>query len=174
MCIGKGLSGGYMTLAAMLCTEQVSHTLSQANPGLLMHGPTFMANPLACRIACASIDVLMSYDWQANIQRISNQLTLAFKALNNLTGIKDWRVLGAIGVIELEQDSFGPAIQQAALNRGVWLRPFGKLVYTMPAYTISHEELAQLSQAMVDSVKEVLMTRPGHQYSPPDSATQFV
>ncbi|MGE4501596.1 MAG: adenosylmethionine--8-amino-7-oxononanoate transaminase [Thiomicrospira sp.] len=172
MCIGKGLTGGYMTLAAMLCTTAISDTISTANPGLLMHGPTFMANPLACRIASASIDVLTSYDWQRNIQTIQHHLADALLPLNSICGIKECRVLGAIGVIELEQDGLGPAIQQAARQKGVWLRPFGNLIYTMPAYTISHDELTLLTEAMVTSIKDVLSSPSNSEAAP--LVSQFV
>ncbi len=172
MCLGKGLTGGYMTLAAMLCTTTISDTISTASPGLLMHGPTFMANPLACRIASTSIEVLTSYDWQRHIQTIQHHLTNALLPLNTIQGVKNCRVLGAIGVIELEQDGLGPAIQQAARQKGVWLRPFGKLIYTMPAYTISQDELVRLTEAMTTSVKEVLASQ--HNSEPAPSVSQFV
>jgi adenosylmethionine-8-amino-7-oxononanoate aminotransferase len=176
MCVGKGLTAGYITLAAMLCTADISDTIGSADPGLLMHGPTFMANPLACRIANASIEVLMSYDWQNRVAAIHQHLSAAFASLNGLNGVRACRVLGAIGVIELEQDGLGPAIQRAARQKGVWLRPFGKLVYTMPAYTISEDELRLVSQAMVESVQQVLISRPANSanHSNIASSAQFV
>lgn len=174
MCVGKGLSGGYMTLAAMLCTQQISDTISQANPGLLMHGPTFMGNPLACRIACASIDVLLQSDWQHNINRISEALQTGLNPLKHLNGVSDVRVLGAIGVIELESNEQGQAIQQAALQQGIWIRPFGNLVYTMPAYNIPAKQLDQLIKGMVQAITEILTTRPGGGLIDENLASQFV
>lgn len=160
MCIGKALTGGYMTLAAMLCTQQISDTISQQNPGLLMHGPTFMGNPLACRIALASLELLLSQDWQSQVKQISTHLTQAFEPLKHYQEVRDIRVLGGIGVIELTRDDLSYAIQQTAIENGVWLRPFGRLVYTMPAYNISAENLQALSQGMSNAVSHVLSTQP--------------
>lgn len=174
MCVGKGLSGGYMTLAAMLCRQKISDTISQANPGLLMHGPTFMGNPLACRIACASIDVLLQSDWQHNINRISAALKTGLETLSHLNGVSDVRVLGAIGVVELDNNEQGQAIQQAALQQGIWIRPFGKLIYTMPAYNIPAKQLDQLIEGMVQAITEVLTTRPGGGLIDENLASQFV
>lgn len=160
MCVGKGLSGGYMTLAAMLCTQKISDAISQT--GLLMHGPTFMGNPLACRIACASIDVLLESDWQQNIKRIATTLETGLSPLSSLDGVVEVRVFGAIGVVELASDDLGQVIQQAALEQGLWIRPFGHLVYTMPAYNIPQQQLECLTQGMVTAVTQVLTTtRPG-------------
>jgi len=156
LCLGKGLTGGYMTLAAMLCTEEISRMISSANPGLLMHGPTFMGNPLACRIAHTSTKLLLDSPWQANVARISQVLTAQFIPLMELIGIKDVRVFGAIGVIELEQEGLGSLIQQAAMELGIWLRPFGRIIYTMPAYTIEPEQLNRLAQVMAKAVETVL------------------
>lgn len=153
MCIGKGLTGGYMTLAAMLCTEHISQTISQAQPGLLMHGPTFMGNPLACKIAYTSTRLLLDTPWQERVRHIEQTLKHHFTTLKNLEGIKDLRVFGAIGVIELEQDGIGHDIQQIALEKGIWLRPFGRIIYTMPAYSIEPLQLEILAKVMVEAVK---------------------
>lgn len=156
MCIGKALTGGYMTLAAMLCTQHISDTISQAQPGLLMHGPTFMGNPLACRVALASIELLLQQDWQQQVKHIEQTLTAQFGKLKGQAGVSDVRVLGAIGVIELERSDLGPLIQDLAVKQGVWVRPFGKLVYTMPAYNIPQEQLETLCQGLVSAVSEAL------------------
>lgn len=171
MCIGKALTGGYMTLAAMLCTQQISDTISQQNPGLLMHGPTFMGNPLACRVALASLELLLSQDWQAQISQIQTHLTQAFEPLKSHQEVKEVRVLGGIGVIELNRDDLSYAIQQAAIENGVWLRPFGRLVYTMPAYNISADNLQTLSQGISQAVSQVLSNQPA---SKPALTDQFV
>lgn len=156
MCIGKALTGGYMTLSATLCTEKISDTISQGNPGLLMHGPTFMANPLACATAIASIDLLLASPWQVSIQRIERHLQTTLLPLKNLEGVADARVLGAIGVVELERDDLGPTIQALAIENGLWLRPFGKLIYTMPAFNIPPAQLTILTDGMVKAIKTAL------------------
>lgn len=156
ICIGKALTGGYLSLAAMLCNAEISDSIGQAQPGLLMHGPTFMANPLACKIASTSIDLLLESDWKNSIKNIENQLIQGFACLKKLPGIKDVRVLGAIGVIELERDDLGMQIQQSAVENGIWIRPFGKLVYTMPAFNIPAPELEKLCAGMVAAVKSHL------------------
>ncbi len=156
LCLGKALTGGNLTLAATLATTNVSQTISQGSSGLLMHGPTFMANPLACATAVASIDLLLSSPWKQNIQRIEKHLIHALQPLNDQPGIKESRVLGAIGVIELEQADLGEEIQKVAVQEGVWLRPFGKLIYTMPAYNIPQTQLQQLTDGMVSAIKTVL------------------
>lgn len=158
MCVGKALTGGTMTLAAMLCTSHISETISLGTPGLLMHGPTFMGNPLACSAAIASIDLLLETPWQTNVQQIERHLQTALLPLQSTPGIKDVRVLGAIGVIELERSDLGPAIQANAIDNGVWLRPFGTLIYTMPAFNIPMEQLTQLTDGMVKAVLTALNT----------------
>lgn len=156
MCIGKALTGGYMTLAAMLCTQHISDTISQAEPGLLMHGPTFMGNPLACRVALASVELLLQQDWQRQVKHIEQTLAAQLGKLKGQAGVSDVRVLGAIGVIELERSDLGPLVQDLAVKQGVWVRPFGKLVYTMPAYNIPQEQLETLCQGLVIAVSEAL------------------
>lgn len=156
MCVGKALTGGYMTLAATLCTENISDTISNGNPGLLMHGPTFMANPLACATAIASIDLLLESPWQQNIQRIERHLQTTLLPLKEIKGVNDARVLGAIGVIELEREDLGSTIQALAIENGIWLRPFGKLIYTMPAFNIPQEQLTLLTNGMVNAIRTAL------------------
>ena len=160
MCLGKALTAGYMTLAAMLCSQHISDTISQAEPGLLMHGPTFMGNPLACRIALASLELLLSGDWQQQVNHINQRLSAELSPLEEINGVKEVRVMGAIGVVELESGELGYQIQQSAKEQGVWLRPFGKLVYTMPAYNIPEEDLSSLIHGIKHAVSETLSQQP--------------
>ncbi|MGP5312114.1 adenosylmethionine--8-amino-7-oxononanoate transaminase [Psychrobacter faecalis] len=152
MTIGKALTGGYMTFAATLCTREVAETVSQSDYPALMHGPTFMGNPLACAVACASIDLILSYDIEsrtANMQAIMDeQLVTAAK----LDGVKEVRCLGAVAVIELDEAVDMPAFQSLLIDNGIWVRPFGKLVYIMPPYVISDDELVTLCQALLTVV----------------------
>ncbi|WP_180110820.1 MULTISPECIES: adenosylmethionine--8-amino-7-oxononanoate transaminase [unclassified Acinetobacter] len=155
MCIGKGLTGGYMTLSATLTTQKVANTISQGEAGVFMHGPTFMANPLACAVAVKSTELLLSQDWQANIRRIEAQLKFYLPALSSLEHVKDVRILGAIGVVELTFNVDMKTLQQEFVRRGIWIRPFGKLVYVMPPYIISEHELKILLEQMVEVVKNM-------------------
>jgi len=156
MTLGKTLTGGHITLAATLATEQISETISNGQPGILAHGPTYMANPLACRAAIANIDVLLASPWQDNIQRIQAHFQQTLLPLKELEGVNDTRVLGAIGVIELERSDLGPQIQAAAVENGIWLRPFGKLIYTMPAYNIPQPQLEQLTNGLSKAINQAL------------------
>lgn len=156
MALGKTLTGGNITLAATLATEKISDTISQGQPGLLMHGPTFMANPLACRAASANIDVLLNSPWQENIQRIETHFINELRPLKSLQGVADTRVLGAMGVIELERGDLGETIQTIAVENGVWIRPFGKLIYTMPAYNIPTPQLTQLTDGLKAAITQAL------------------
>ena len=153
MCIGKGLTGGYMTLSATLTTRKVAETISQGEAGVFMHGPTFMANPLACAVAVKSTELLISQDWQANIGRIQKQLSKNLQPLEQLDHVRDVRVLGAIGVVELTFNVDMKILQQEFVRRGIWIRPFGKLVYVMPPYIISEQELKILLEQMVEVVE---------------------
>ncbi|WP_180165400.1 adenosylmethionine--8-amino-7-oxononanoate transaminase [Acinetobacter sp. YH12049] len=155
MCIGKGLTGGYMTLSATLTTQKVANTISQGEAGVFMHGPTFMANPLACAVALKSTQLLMQQDWASNIQRIEQQLKLGLSSLAKLNYVQDVRILGAIGVVELTFNVDMKTLQQEFVRRGIWIRPFGKLVYVMPPYIISEHELKTLLEHMVEVVKNM-------------------
>lgn len=148
MCIGKALTGGYMTMAATLTTEKVSQTISQGYPGVFMHGPTFMANPLACAVALKSLELLLSSPWQARIATIEQHLKQELKACADLPNVKDVRVLGAIGVVELHQAVDMKIIQPMFVERGVWVRPFGTLVYIMPPYVIEINDLQRLTRSI--------------------------
>jgi len=155
MCIGKGLTGGYMTLSATLTSKQVADTISQGEAGVFMHGPTFMANPLACAVALKSTQVLLAQDWQAKIQQIEQQLQQALTPLAQLSLVQDVRVLGAIGVVELATPVDMQSLQQQFVQRGIWVRPFGKLVYVMPPYVISADELQYLLTQLAEVVRQM-------------------
>ena len=154
MCLGKGLTGGYMTLSATLTTRQVAETISAGEAGVFMHGPTFMANPLACAVALRSTQLLLEQDWQTNIQRISEQLQ-SLQILSALEYVADVRILGAIGVVELKFNVDMQTLQQQFVERGIWVRPFGKLVYVMPPYIISHDELDFLLRQLIEVVQQM-------------------
>ena len=158
MCIGKSLTGGYMTLAATLTTEAVSRTISDGNPGVFMHGPTFMANPLACSAANASIKLLLESPWQHNIANIEQGFMKGLAPCLQLQSVKDVRVLGAIGVVELHKPVDMKTIQPMFVDAGVWVRPFGKLVYLMPPYIINDSDLGRLTAA----VYQVLSSLENH------------
>jgi adenosylmethionine---8-amino-7-oxononanoate aminotransferase len=149
LCLGKALTGGYLTLAATLTTDAVSDTVSRGEPGVFMHGPTFMANPLACAVAQASIELLLDSPWQQRIADIAAGLRDGLEPCRGLAGVADVRVLGAIGVIELREAVDLPAITRQFVDAGVWIRPFGKLVYLMPPYIINRQDLAMLTGAVV-------------------------
>jgi adenosylmethionine-8-amino-7-oxononanoate aminotransferase len=149
MCVGKALTGGYLTLAAMLCTREVSEAVSGGEGGGLMHGPTFMANPLACAVALASLELLADGAWRGRVGEIERGLRDGLQPARELPGVADVRVLGAIGVVQLECDVDVIAATEAAVAHGVWLRPFRDLIYTMPPYPIDGEDLARVSAAIV-------------------------
>jgi adenosylmethionine---8-amino-7-oxononanoate aminotransferase len=149
MCVGKALTGGYMTLAATLCTAAVAEAVSTGEGGGLMHGPTFMANPLACAVALASLDLLAEGSWQRQVQAIEQGLRAGLEPARELAGVQDVRVLGAIGVVQLDHQVDLAAASAAAVERGVWLRPFRDLIYTMPPYVIDSSDLQALSGAVL-------------------------
>jgi adenosylmethionine-8-amino-7-oxononanoate aminotransferase len=150
MCLGKSLTGGYMSLAATLATRQVSDGIDSGNPGVFMHGPTFMANPLACAVANASIELLLETDWQQRVAEIERQLQILLAPCAELDAVKEVRCLGAIGVVEMNQAVDMKSLVPAFVDAGIWVRPFGKLVYLMPAYVITESELQQLCQRLLD------------------------
>jgi len=155
LCLGKALTGGYMTLAATLVSTEVAHTICRAEPGVFMHGPTFMANALACACARASIALVLNSDWAGNVQRIERALRDGLEPCRALPQVADVRTLGAIGVVELHQAVDMRTIPHAFVSRGVWLRPFGRLVYVMPPYIVSDEELQTLTGAMLEVISEL-------------------
>ena len=152
MTIGKALTGGYMTFAATLCTREVAETISQSDYPALMHGPTFMGNPLACAVACASIDLILSYDIESRTTNMQTIMDEQLATAANLNGVADVRCLGAVAVIELDEAVDMPVFQSLLIDNGIWVRPFGKLVYIMPPYVISDDELVTLCQALLTVV----------------------
>jgi len=148
MCVGKALTGGYLTLAATLATTAVSETISQGDPGVFMHGPTFMANPLACSVALASIDLLLASPWQARIAAIEQGLRDGLEPCRSLDGVAEVRVLGAIGVVELQAPVDMKRMTEQFVDMGVWVRPFGRLVYLMPPYITERQDLDALTAAV--------------------------
>ena len=145
MCVGKALTGGYMSLAATLCTPEVARGISDGEAGVLMHGPTFMGNPLACAVAGASIGLLRGSDWRGRVAAISDGLRAGLAPARALPGVRDVRVLGAIGVVQLDHEVDMAAATDAAIAAGVWLRPFRDLVYTMPPYVCTADEIATIT-----------------------------
>ncbi|KQU61137.1 adenosylmethionine-8-amino-7-oxononanoate aminotransferase [Rhodococcus sp. Leaf278] len=149
MCVGKALTGGYVTLAATLCTTEVAETVSGGEAGGLMHGPTFMGNPLACAIAVASVELLLSRDWRAEVAGLASGLAQGLAPARSLPGVADVRVLGGIGVIEMHAPVDMARATAAAAGAGVWLRPFGRLVYAMPPFICTDAEVAAIAEALV-------------------------
>lgn len=155
LCIGKAITGGYMSFAATMCTSKIAQTISNNAPGVFMHGPTFMANPLACAIACESITMLLESDWEQTILTIQEQLHTLLLPLIDHSAVANLRVLGAIGVIEMKQAVDMKIIQAMFVENGVWVRPFGKLVYVMPPYCISMNELEILISGVIKTIQTI-------------------
>ena len=148
LCVGKALTGGYLTLAAVLCTPRVAAGVSRSESGVLMHGPTFMGNPLACAVAGASLDLLTSTDWAGTVAHIHARLTEGLAACRRQAWVADVRTLGAVGVVQLDHPVNVAKATQAALDQGVWLRPFRDLIYTMPPYITDDDDLDRICRAV--------------------------
>ncbi|WP_133178142.1 adenosylmethionine--8-amino-7-oxononanoate transaminase [Shewanella decolorationis] len=148
LCLGKALTGGYISLAATLCTDNVAQGISQSPAGVFMHGPTFMGNPLACAAACASLDLINQQEWPAQVAAIEQQMQRELADAIDIPSVKEVRVLGAVGVLEMHQAVNTAELQQQFVDLGVWVRPFANLIYIMPPYVISSAQLTKLTQAM--------------------------
>jgi adenosylmethionine-8-amino-7-oxononanoate aminotransferase len=154
MCVGKALTGGYLTLAATLCTARVADGISRGEVPVLAHGPTFMGNPLAAAVATASVELLTGQDWAAEVRRIEAGLLAGLAPARELPGVREVRVLGAIGVVQLDHEIDLATATRAAVREGVWLRPFRDMVYTMPPYVTGDEDVARVCAAVCAAARE--------------------
>ena len=154
MCLGKAITGGYMTLAATLCSEDVAQGVCQGEPGVFIHGPTFMGNALACSVANASLALIQQGDWQQQVAAIEQQLIKELTPCTTLDAVADVRVLGAIGVVECKIPVDVASMQKEFIKQGIWIRPFGKLVYIMPPYIITPKQLSQLTQGIYQTLNK--------------------
>ncbi|MFR9797819.1 adenosylmethionine--8-amino-7-oxononanoate transaminase [Streptomyces sp. MS06] len=154
MCVGKALTGGYLTMAATLCTPRVADGISRGEVPVLAHGPTFMGNPLAAAVARASVELLLGQDWRARVARIESGLRTGLAEAAELPAVKDVRVLGAVGVVQLDRPVDTAAATRAAVREGVWLRPFRDMVYTMPPYVTGDEDVARIARAVCAAARE--------------------
>ena len=155
MTVGKSLTSGFMTLSAMMTTKNISDTISNSEFGVLMHGPTFMGNPLACAVANASIDLLLSLSWQKKVKNIELIFKKELYPLKDLDIVADVRCIGAIGVVELKSNKYAQILQDSCVRNGVWLRPFGKLLYSIVSYNISDDELYKITFAIKSAIKNL-------------------
>jgi len=155
LCVGKALTGGFMSMAATITTDKVAKGICEGEAGVFMHGPTFMGNPLACAVANASLDILLNDDWQTKVDNLQVQLLKGLAPAKDLPQVAHVRVLGGIGVIELREPVHMPTVQPMFVEEGIWVRPFGKLVYILPPFIINDEDVAQLTAAMVRVVKRI-------------------
>lgn len=153
MCVGKALTGGYLTLAATLCTTPVAEAISAGEGGGIMHGPTFMGNPMACAVAVAAVELLLSRDWRAEVAALNEGLARGLAPARDVPGVVDVRVLGGIGVIELDGPVDMQTVTDAAVGAGVWLRPFRNLIYAMPPYVCTAEEVERIAAGMVAAAR---------------------
>ena len=144
LCLGKSITGGYMSLAATMVSKEIAKSISNKEPGIFMHGPTYMANPLACSVALENINLLLSYDWKTKIKNIEKMIYNSFEKISKNKSVKDFRVLGAIGVLEMKNKVDVKSIQKRCVDHGIWLRPYSNLIYIMPPYIISKKDLSFL------------------------------
>jgi adenosylmethionine-8-amino-7-oxononanoate aminotransferase len=152
MCVGKALTAGYITLAATLCNDKISNGICKGENGIFMHGPTYMANPLACAVANASIDLLLNSDWQTTVANIGQQMREELAPCNDFSYVRDVRILGAIGVVELANSLDTGKLMPLFIELGVWIRPFGNIIYLMPPFVISKDDLSKLTSAVLKVV----------------------